>query len=151
MQVNKLRVYVLVIVDYVQTYCTVTYWVFYSRWKFISVPKTQHTIVKYTQPSPNTRRASTISYVPHKTPSTGPLLVISQHELTLLQSESFQTHMLLSQFPNTNSVFQLTRVRSQTHAYANCLGMILSYKLFLMLYMLKCWSRIPLCSHRFIC
>jgi hypothetical protein len=28
----------------------VTYWGFYSRWEFISVPKTQHTTIKYTQP-----------------------------------------------------------------------------------------------------
>jgi hypothetical protein len=34
--------------------------------------------------SPNTRRASTLSDAPHKTPSTGPVLVISQHGLTIL-------------------------------------------------------------------
>jgi hypothetical protein len=90
--------------------------------------------------SPNTRRASTLSDVPHETPSTGPLLVISQHELTFLQSESpntgarpastffghkltslqsgsSQTHVLLSQFPNTNSVFQPKGVSSQTHTH----------------------------------
>jgi hypothetical protein len=115
---------------------SVTYRGFYSRWKIISVPKSQHTTVKCDQPV--SKRASTLSDVPHKSP-TGPLLVISQHELTFLQSESpntdarpastffghkllflksgsFQTHVLLSQFPNTNSVFQPTGVRSQTHA-----------------------------------
>jgi hypothetical protein len=65
--------------------------------------------------SPNTR-ASTLNDVPHETPSTGPLLVISQHKLSFLQSGSFQTHVLLSQFPNINSVFQPTGVRSQTRA-----------------------------------
>jgi hypothetical protein len=40
--------------------------------------------------SQNTR-ASTLSDVPHKTPSTGPLLVIFQHELIIWQSESLQT------------------------------------------------------------
>jgi hypothetical protein len=81
--------------------------------------------------SQNTRRASTLSDVPHKTPSTRPLLVTSQtrthiiavrkspntgarpastffrHKLSFLQSGSFQTHVLLSQFPNTNSVARL--------------------------------------------
>jgi hypothetical protein len=89
--------------------------------------------------SPDTCQASTLSDVPHKTLSTGPLLVISQHELTLLQSQSpntvarpastfvghklsllqsgsFQAHVLLSQFPSTNSVFQPTGVSRQTHA-----------------------------------
>jgi hypothetical protein len=63
---------------------------FYSRWKFISVPKSQHTTVKYNQPFSKHTRESTLSDVPHKTPSTGPLLVISQHELTFLQSVSLQ-------------------------------------------------------------
>jgi hypothetical protein len=43
--------------------------------------------------SPNTRWASTFSDLPHKTPSTGPLLIISQHELTSLQSESLKTQV----------------------------------------------------------
>jgi hypothetical protein len=81
---------------------TVTYWGFYSRWKFISVPKSQHTTVKYTQPFSKHTSGVYTQRCPHKTPSTGPLLVISQHELTFLQSESLHTHMRLSQFPNTN-------------------------------------------------
>jgi hypothetical protein len=109
--------------------------------EFISVPKSQHTTVKYNQPFSKHTRASTLSDVPHKTPSTGPVLVISQHELMFLQPESLQTqvcaqplcssgtnshscnqeaskHVLHSQFPNTNSVFQPTGVCSQTRASA---------------------------------
>jgi hypothetical protein len=66
--------------------------------------------------SPNTHRASTLSDVPHKTPSTGPLLVISQHKLTLLQSESLQTLVLLSQFPNTKSSNQPKSIIKHTRA-----------------------------------
>jgi hypothetical protein len=43
--------------------------------------------------SPNTHQASTLSDVPHKTPSTGTLPVISQHELTFLQSVNLQTQV----------------------------------------------------------
>jgi hypothetical protein len=62
---------------------------FCSRWTFISVPKTQHTTVQHNQPF-SKHTSSTICDVPHKYPSTGPLPVISQHELTFLQSESLQ-------------------------------------------------------------
>jgi hypothetical protein len=59
---------------------------------------------------PNTRRASTLSDVSHKTPSTRPLLVISQHELIFLQSESLQTQVLAqplrSSGTNSNSCSQ---------------------------------------------
>jgi hypothetical protein len=72
---------------------TVTYRGFYSRWKFISVPKSQHTTVKYNQPFSKHIHASTLRDVPNKIPSTWPLLVIFQHELTFLQSESLQTQV----------------------------------------------------------
>jgi hypothetical protein len=88
--------------------------------------------------SPNTR-ASTFSNAPHKTPSTGPLLVISQHGLTFLQSVNLQTQMRTQpprslgtnshpcnqeaskhtcfspNFPILTQVFQPKGVRSQTH------------------------------------
>jgi hypothetical protein len=55
--------------------------------------------------SPNTRRASILSDVPHKTPSTGPLLVISRHKLTFLQSGNLQTQVRAQplRFSGTNS------------------------------------------------
>jgi hypothetical protein len=97
-------------------------------------PKSHHTTVKYTQPFSKhtsgvyTQRCPTqdsfymTSYgnlptrthilAVSKSPNTGAL---SGHKLTSLQSGSFQTHVFLSQFPNTNSVFQPTAVSSQTH------------------------------------
>jgi hypothetical protein len=119
----------------------VTYRGFYSRWKFISVPKSQHTTVKYNQPFSKhtsgvcTQRCPTqdsfymtssgnLPTLTHilavsKSPNTGarPASTFFGHKLSLLQSGSFQTHVLLSQFPNTNSVFQPTAVRSQTHKH----------------------------------
>jgi hypothetical protein len=117
----------------------VTYRGFYSRWKFISTPKTQHTTVKYTQPfckhtsgvytqrcptqdsfyrtSSGNLPTQTHILAVRKSPNTGarPASTFFGHKLTFLQSGSFQTHVLLSQFPNTNSIFQPTGVRSQTH------------------------------------
>jgi hypothetical protein len=55
--------------------------------------KTQHTTVQHNQPFSKHTRASTLSDVPHKNPSTGTLPVISQHELTFLQSENLQTQV----------------------------------------------------------
>jgi hypothetical protein len=115
--------------------------VFYSRWKSISVPKTQYTTVKYTQPFSKhtsgvcTQRCPTqdsfymtsSGNLPTRThilavresPNTGvrPASTFFVHKLSFLQSGSFQTHVLLSQFPSTNSVFRPTIVRSQTHAH----------------------------------
>jgi hypothetical protein len=51
--------------------------------------------------SPNTRRASTLSDVSHKTPSTGPLPVISQHELDILaarKSPNTRDTLAISQY-----------------------------------------------------
>jgi hypothetical protein len=117
------------------------YWGFYSLWKFNSIPKvnTLQLSTRTISHSTNTHRASTLSDVPHKTPSTGPLLVISQHELIFLQSESLQhrcasslyalraqTHILaIGNSPSTRAslaisqyqVFQPTGVRSQTHTH----------------------------------
>jgi hypothetical protein len=112
---------------------------FYSRWEFISVPKTQHTTVQYTQPFSKhtsdvyTQRCPTqhsfdktsSGNLPTRThilaviksPNTGarPTSTFFGHKLSFLQSGSFQTHVFLSQFPSTNSVFQPTGVRIQTH------------------------------------
>jgi hypothetical protein len=119
----------------------VTYRGFYSRWKFISVPKTQHTTVKCDQPFSKhtsgvyTQRCSTHDsfyrtssgnpptrthiLAVRKSPNTGarPASTFFGHKLSFLQSGRFQTHVLLSQFPNTISVFQPTGVRSQTHTH----------------------------------
>jgi hypothetical protein len=118
----------------------VTYRWFYSRWKFISVPKTQHTTVKCGQPFSKHTSGVYIQRCPtqdsfyrtsagnlptrthilavSKSPNTGarPASTFFGHKLSFLQSESFQTHVFLSQFPNTNSVFQPTGVCSQTRA-----------------------------------
>jgi hypothetical protein len=118
---------------------SVTYRGFYSRWKFISVPKSQHTTVKnnqpfskhtsgvYTQRCPTQDSLYTTSSgnLPTRThilairncPNTGARSASTffEHKLSFLQSGSFQTHVLLSQFPNTNSVFQPTGVHNQTH------------------------------------
>jgi hypothetical protein len=114
--------------------------VLYSRWKFISVPKSQHTTVKYSQPFSKhtsgvyTQRCPTQDsfyrtssgnlpkrthiLAARKSPNTGvrPASTSFGHKLSFLQSGSFQTQVFLSQFPDTNSVFQPTGVRSQTHA-----------------------------------
>jgi hypothetical protein len=89
----------------------------------------------------NTRRTSTLGDVPHDSfyrassgslakrthilavrgsPNTGarPASTLSGHKLKFFQSGSLQTHVILSQFPNTNSVFQPTGVHSQTHTHA---------------------------------
>jgi hypothetical protein len=105
----------------------VTYRVFYSRWKSISVPKSQHTTLKYTQPFSKhtsgvyTQRCPTRDsfymtssgnlptrthiLAVSKSPHTGarPASTFFVHKLSFLQSESFQTHVLLSHFPNSNS------------------------------------------------
>jgi hypothetical protein len=70
---------------------------------FIPVPKTHHTTVKYTQQFSKHTSGVYTQRCATQTPSTGPLLVICQHELTFLQSESLQTQVLLSQFPNNKS------------------------------------------------
>jgi hypothetical protein len=112
--------------------------VFYSRWKFISFPKSQHNTVKYNQPISKhtsgvyTQRCPTqdsfymtsSGNIPTRThilavlqsPNTGtrPASTFFGHKLSFLQSESFQTHVFLSQFPSTNSVFQPEAVRRQT-------------------------------------
>jgi hypothetical protein len=108
------------------------------RLNFIATPKTQHTTVKYAQPfSKHTRvytqrcptqdsfyRTSsgnlptrTHILAVRKSTKTGtrPASTFFGHKLSFLQSGSFQTHVLLYQFPNTNSVFQPPGVRSQTH------------------------------------
>jgi hypothetical protein len=112
---------------------TVTYRGFYSRWKSISVPKSQHTTVKYTQPfSKHTSGVYTQRCPTHdsfymtssdnlptrthilavsKSPHTGarPASTFFGHKLSFLQSGSFQTHVLLSQFPNSNSSLPANR------------------------------------------
>jgi hypothetical protein len=57
----------------------VKYRVFYSRWKFISIPKLSTLQLNTISHSPNTRRASTLSDVPHK--------------LTFLQSGTVQAQV----------------------------------------------------------
>jgi hypothetical protein len=108
----------------------VTYRGFYSRWQCIYVPKSQHTAVQYNQPFSKhtsgvyTQRCPTqesfyrtssgnLSTRTHilavsKSPNTGarPASTFFGHKLSFLQSVSFQTHVLLSKFPNNNSVFQ---------------------------------------------
>jgi hypothetical protein len=120
---------------------TVTYLEFYSRRKFIFIPKTQHTTVKYSQPfskhkshvytqrcpskesfyriSSSNLPTRTHILAVSKSPNTGacPASTFFRHKLSFLQSGSFQTHVLLSQFPNTNSVFQPKGVSSQTHTH----------------------------------
>jgi hypothetical protein len=79
--------------------------VFYSRWNLFPFRK-----VNTTGHSPNTCRVSKLSNVPHKNPSTGPLLAISQHELTFLQSVNLQTQVraqpLCSSGTNSHSCSQ---------------------------------------------
>jgi hypothetical protein len=101
--------------------------------------KTHHTTVKYTQPfskhtsgvytqrcptqysfymtSSGSLPTRTHILAVRKSPNTGlrPASALSDHKLTFLQSGTLQTHVLLSQFPSTNSVFRPTAVRSQTH------------------------------------
>jgi hypothetical protein len=113
----------------------------YSLWKFISVPKTQHTTVQYNQPFSkhtsgvyNLRCPTQESFyrtssgnLPTRTqilavresPNTcaRPASTFFGHKLSFLQSGCFQTHVLLSQFPNKYSVFQQKGVRSQTHTH----------------------------------
>jgi hypothetical protein len=84
--------------------------------------KTQRTTVKYSQPFSKHTRAPTLSDVPHKTPSTVPLQVISQHEITFLQSESLQTR---ARQTSTVSEHELTFLQSgtlQTHQDIPLLG-----------------------------
>jgi hypothetical protein len=124
-------------------YCNVPGVLF--KWKFISVPKSQHTTVKYTQsfskhtsgiytlrcPTQDSFYRTSSGNLPirthiltvRKSPNTGahPATTFFGHKLSFLQSRSFQTHMLLSQFPNTNSVFQPTGVHSK-YARKSTLG-----------------------------
>jgi hypothetical protein len=110
-----------------------------SGWMFISVPKSQHITIKYSQPFSKhtsgvyTQRCPTqdsfymtsSGNLPTRThilavreiPHTGarPASTFFGHKLSFLQSGNFQTHVLHSQFPSTNSVFQPTAVRNQTH------------------------------------
>jgi hypothetical protein len=66
--------------------------------------KTQHTTVKQSQQLFKHAYTSNLYGLGTLTPLefAGPLLVLFQHELTFLQSESLQTQVLLSQAPDTN-------------------------------------------------
>jgi hypothetical protein len=66
---------------------------FYSEGTLVQLQKLNTPQFNTLSRSPNTRRASTLSDVPQKTPSTGTLMVISQHELTFLQSVNLQTQV----------------------------------------------------------
>jgi hypothetical protein len=109
-------------------------------------PKTQHATVQYNQPfskhtsgiytqpcptqesfyrtSSGNLPTRTHILAVRKSPNTGagPASTFFGHRLSFLQSGSFQTHVLLSQFPSTNSVFQPTGVHSQTHTLMSTLG-----------------------------
>jgi hypothetical protein len=83
----------------------------------------QHTTVKCDQPFSKqssgvyTQRCPTRTHIlaVRKSPNTGtrPVSTFFGHKLSFLQSGSLQTQALLSQFPNTNSVFQPIGVRWQ--------------------------------------
>jgi hypothetical protein len=122
---------------------TVTYRGFHSRWKFISVPKTPHTTVKYTQPISKhtagvyTKRCSTQDYfyrtssgnlptrthilAVSKSPITGtrPASTFFGHKLSFLQSGSLQTHVLLSQFSKSSNQQESVAKHTRTSTLVN--------------------------------
>jgi hypothetical protein len=84
-------------------YSTVTYRGFYLRWKFISVPKTQHTTDKYNQPFSK----HTSGFYTQRCPTQDSLYRTSSGNLPT------RTHILaVRKSPNTRAFLEISQTKS---------------------------------------